>query len=167
MFTLRVKGKDRSAEFEIDREANTICCTDMNYQVSDDASQFRLPYGDCLEVICKEKGRRNMVDDQWVVLYGTFSGIIRIVNKDLPMAKMESDAIFAFFDLKRSEDPEAQNKPHLLVYYLSKPSPVIGRTVIHREMRKNIKSVVAHLYGVSTDTVQLLPLHLADPPFTE
>lgn len=166
MYILRVEGKDRMATFEIDKDSDAIKCVELKGMGCDPKEELTLPYGDCLNVTCWEKGQQNQVEDFWMVFHGTLGGILKVIDKEWPVAKMESDQFFKFFDQWKKEEGE-KPKIYQIGYYLKKPSPVVGRSQIHRKMRSAFPKVVQYLYRVSKDESHMLPLNEADKPFNK
>ena len=161
MYQMTVLGKDWKASFEL-QEDGSCRCLHLTKPVEESGSGAERT-GDCLKITCWEPGKQNLVEDQWMVLAGSFAGILQEIHTNWQMAKLESPAIISCFRAAEAIDPEAKNQPILITYYVSAPSPIMGRTKIHRAMRASIYKVMETLYGSTYGEVHLLPVNESDP----
>ena len=137
MFTVYVEGVSRYGEFTLDGE-DTLTRTSLEIE-----EPMKDGGGDVLEVsICDSESADNL-KQAWMVLWGTPREIVRVIDEEYPMAKMETDAIFNYLDTLDPNDTSVQ----FLAYSVTKTeSQVIRGSALYKKLRQLLLPVVASLF---------------------
>lgn len=148
MYFLSVEGALLSAEYE-----KGIGETEFRrISLHQDSEPNPEEGGEILEAKMKTSESKDNLREVWVVLYGTPRQIIWTIQNNLPMAKLETDAILRHLDTVGSEQPT------ILTYLLEEPYHVVRHSPLYRELRSCHQAVVADLFGRKAKEVHVLKL---------
>lgn len=145
MYKMRICGTTRYGEFTIG-EAGVK-------KESSEIEDGERCHGDVLEVSIAEIDGPSNLKDVWMVLWGTPSDIVRTIELEYPMAKMETEVIF------NSLDQEDENDEVIYTYPVTRVSSrVIKGSSMFKAMRQYQRQIVAELFNATELEVNLLSI---------
>lgn len=148
MYFLSVEGALLCAEYEKERGQNEF----RRVYLHQDSEPNPKEGGEILEAKMKSSENKDNLREVWVVLYGTPRQIIWTIQNNLPMAKLETDAILRHLDTVGAEQPT------MLTYLLEEPYHVARHSPLYRELRSCQQAIVADMFGRKAKEVHVLNL---------
>lgn len=133
MYKLNIKGSTREAEYDVNPETGELEQTSLNVVDPNEKN-------DCLSFVIVNPENRSNLEENWLVLYGKPWQIVRTIDNRYQMAKLMTNPIFDYLDTVGRDDAVA------LAYPTEEPSPVIGKSHIHRTMRKCAPDVLKDIF---------------------
>lgn len=133
MYKLSVKGSTREAEYDVDPKTGKMERTFLN--VTDPNEK-----NDCLSIVIVNPENKSNLEENWLVLSGRPWEIVRTIDYRYQMAKLMTNPIFDYLDTVGRDDFTA------LAYPTEEPSLVIGKSHIHRTMRKCAPDVLRDIF---------------------
>jgi len=112
---------------------------------------------DISEVVIQNTETQDSIGEIWVVMWGTRTEIINLIEDALPMAKMESDAIFNVLDNVGEADRV------LLSYTLkSSGSSIIRNSTISTALRQYKGAIISEAFCIHTpETMEYIEVDIA------
>lgn len=146
MYDVKLSGIMRQAEFTVDMDAKKIVRTYLRVEDgAEDATH------DVIYVTIQDQESMSNLKVTWIVLCGKKEEIIKTVETEMPVAKLETDAIFDAFKLDEYEDRVCYTYP--LKGGLSK---VMQRSPTYRALAATQQSLIASMWEVPANKVRVL-----------
>lgn len=146
MYDITLNGVMRQARFTVDMSKMQIT---RNYlRVEDGADEST---HDVIYVSIQDQDSLSNMTVTWIVLYGTKEDIVDAIETELPMAKLETDAIFDAFKEDEYEPKVCYTYP--LTGELSK---IMLRSPTYKVLSATQKSIVASMWELPANKVRVL-----------
>ena len=146
MYNVTLNGTTRQAEFTVDVVEKKI--TRTYFHIEDGAESVSY---DVVYATIQDSESASNLRITWVVLCGTKDAIIKAIETELPVAKLEADAIFDAFKADEYEPQVCYTYP--LKGTLSK---IIQRSPTYQALSMAQKCIVASMWELPADQVRVL-----------
>lgn len=146
MYDVEVHGETRSAGFVMDVGMHTLTRTQLI--LADDSEGM---HGDVLEVHISDRDSPSNMTVAWIVLWGDKVDIIETIQEKIPMAKLETEAIFDAFKEDELETSVCYTYP------LDKAmTHIMKKSKTYQSLCAAQRSIVASMWGLEADQVRVL-----------
>lgn len=145
-YQISVVGVTRYAEFVANPDAKKLTRTCLDIEEGGNEEN-----GDVLEVHIREADGPSNIKVAWMILFGKKDDVVKAIEEVFPMAKLESEAIFAALQEDEAEESIVYTYP-----LAGDVSPIIKKAPIYRLLCASQKSIVASMWSVKPEQVRVL-----------
>lgn len=146
MYDVTLNGITRQAEFTVDMAAKKITRTYLHIEDGAESAAYDVVYA-----TIQDKESMSNLKVTWVVLCGTKDAIISAIETELPVAKLEADAIFDAFKDDECEPQVCYTYP--LTGTLSK---IMQRSPTYQALSATQKCIIASMWELPAEQVRVL-----------
>ena len=146
MYDVTLSGIMRQAEFTVDMESKK---STRNYLRVEDGAEDATH--DVIYVTIQDQESLSNMKVTWIVLCGTKEDIIEAIDSELPVAKLETDAIFDAFKLDEYEAKVCYTYP-----LKGELTRVMQRSPTYQALASIQRAVIASMWEIPADKVRVL-----------
>lgn len=148
MYKILAEGVSRYAEFMVDTQRNELKRTLLD--ISDKGTT-----SDLISFYIMDESSNSKMRESWMYLSGTKEEIVNLMANELPMARMETKAIFAHLDTVEGDD----TKTAVLYPIEEPPSAILKNSPTFKTLRKSARSMVASMFNVAKESITVLSVN--------
>ena len=106
--------------------------------------------GEKITFTIRDEETGTYIERTFISLYGTPREIVSLIDEDFPIAKIESDRIFAQLDHTDLDEKVC------IVYSPNPNSRVILRSAIYRTLMASVSAIISDAFKIPVDDIRLL-----------